>query len=333
VELDALPFADFSDFDLASYSVRELPVSTSRGCINRCLFCSESRAWGKFRQRSAENIFTEIIQKKSIYPQITSFYFNDSLINADAKNLKRLSQLLIKNKVNIQWGGQALIHKDMTAELLRILRKSGLTHLSYGLESASRRVLQLIGKRFAPETAQKVIRQTKASGIRTDVNIVIGFPGETENDILQTAKFLKHNRRFIDEIFFHPLSITKGSYYYDKQKELNISFENAYNPNSWYIKEGNNSLPTRLKKLEFYQRCLNNGKGKSFFSLCEYYTFIAEEYEKKESHKKALEYYLYAKEKNTNFIRGKNINRKIRTLTRAMEKEERLRNDHIHNPA
>lgn len=289
-DLDSLPFADYSDFDLAEYRFSELPLSHSRGCINRCKFCSESAVWSKYRFRNAENIFAEMKHQLVLYPHIKSFYFNASLINGNLRVVDELSDLLLENQWNIQWGGQGVMREDFSDALIQKMRRAGFSHVSYGLETASARLLSYIGKRFSPQVAERIIRTTKKAGIRTDVNLVVGFPDENENDILETARFLKRNSEFIDEIFFHPLIISKGSYFYNHRQALGIEFEEILNPNSWYCKASGNNLEKRLEWLAFYKAYIGRS-GKDFLDLGEYYVFVADDSFDAGDYKKAIAYY------------------------------------------
>ena len=309
-DLDYLPFADYSDFNLDEYSLRELPISTSRGCINRCAFCSESRIWRKYRFRSSENIYKEIKHQISRYPLIKLFFFNSSLINGNIEVLDELCDLLIKNKIDIHWGGQATIREEMTKEFILKMKRAGFSYVSYGLESASPQILKKIGKSFTPELAERVIRHTKKARIRTDVNIIVGFPTETNNDIVRTANFLKRNKAFIDEVFFHPLVVSCGSYYYENKNKWGIKFENELNPNSWYSTKEENNLDKRLEILKFYKSYIGN-KGESFFTLGDYYLSIADVNFNKGDYKNALICYKKAKELNENRLKDEFIKEKI----------------------
>jgi radical SAM superfamily enzyme YgiQ (UPF0313 family) len=308
--LNSLPFADYSDFNLDEYTFRELPISTSRGCINRCAFCSESGVWKRFRSRSAENIFEEIRYQLAKYPYIRSFFFNDSLINGNIKVLNKLCELLIKERVRILWGGQGMIREEMTKEFIAKMRKAGFSHVSYGLESASPRILKMMGKRFTPQLAEEVIRNTKRAGVHTYVNIIIGFPGETEEDRIMTADFLRRNKRFIDEIFFHPLVVSRGSHLYQNRDTFGIDFENEFNPNTWYSTKEENTLQERLEWLDFYKRYIG-GRGESFFTLANYYSFLGDDYFNKGSYREALRYYLKAEGLIKNRSRDNFLHKKI----------------------
>jgi radical SAM superfamily enzyme YgiQ (UPF0313 family) len=320
-DLDRLAFADFSDFNLLNYTAPELPLSTSRGCVNRCLFCSESRIWKQYRTRSAASIFEEMRYQGSRYPLITSFFFNDSLLNADVRVLNALCDLLIKHKLRFSWGGQAAIHEGMNSKLLLKMKKAGFCHVSYGLESASARILKVIGKKFSPALAQRVIRDTKKAGIRTDVNIIVGVPGESDEDIDATAQFLRQNKKFIDQIFFHPLVISKGSGFFQARERLGIQFENEHNPNTWYSTQEENSLEMRMQKIEYLKNHIAE-KGKNFFTDDTYNLFIAEGHFSKGEYEKACRYYLKAQQANKDTLKDATIKAKMElALLKAVDKD------------
>ncbi len=310
VDLNSLPFADYSDFNFQEYTSKELPISTSRGCINRCAFCNESVIWRKYRFRNAENVFEEMKFQLSKYPFIRSFFLNDSLINGNIRELNRLCDLMIDSKIGVIWGGQTLIREEMTDEFVHKMRRAGFSHASYGLESASPRMLKMMKKRFTPRLAERVIRDSKRSGIYTDVNIIVGFPTESEEDVILTANFLKRNRKFIDGIFYHPLVISKASYIYEHMDDFGIILENAYNLNGWYSTKEENTLQKRLKVVKFYEEYVG-GKGKSFLALADYYFSIANLHFNNGDYKTALAYYMKSRKANNNSVKGGLINKQI----------------------
>ena len=317
-DLNSLPFADFSDFNLDEYFMTELPVSTSRGCINRCIFCSESNIWKRYRFRSAKNIFEEIVFQLGKYPFIRSFHFNDSLLNGNLKMLEELCELLINNKIDITWGGQAAIREHMKKDLIHKMKEAGCVHLTYGLESVSPKILSMIGKDFSPELAERVIRDTHQAGIRTDVTIIVGFPTETEEDIIMTGEFLKRNREFLDGTLFHLLVESRGTYLYENRDFFGIELEDDFNSVRWHSNKEINTLEKRLEVLDIY----NNFTGKSgtdFYSAPDYYLFAADKCSKVNDYKNALRHYLKAKKVNTNAFKAKYINEKIVAINKYLK--------------
>jgi len=86
--INTIPFPDFDSFNLSIYSSKALPMFTSRGCPNRCTFCSESPRWGRFRFRNAENIVNEMERNIQEYG-ITHFSMEDSTINGNIAEFEK----------------------------------------------------------------------------------------------------------------------------------------------------------------------------------------------------------------------------------------------------
>lgn len=292
-DLDCLRFADFSGFNLDEYPRKSLAISTSRGCINRCSFCAESRVWRKYRLRSAYNIYREIVFQLTNYPKTEFFFFNDSLINGNIELLDQICDLIIENKVRVGWGGQGLIRKEMDLRLLKKMREAGFVFVSYGLESASPRILRLMKKGYPVELAGKVIRNTKRVGVSISVNIIVGYPSETEEDLLMTLEFLKRNMDFIDNVCIQALVVLPGSFLYINKDDLGISFPEDNDINRWYTIDGRNDFKLRLERMEFCKRYLEDfgHKVSLVFPSSDHLIRLAEEYESKKDFDKALEIY------------------------------------------
>ena len=77
----------------------------------------------------------------------------------------------------VHWGGTS--HATLcNPELLKTMRQAGCSHLVYGYETFSKRVMKTIGKGATPETNERSLRWTLDAGIRPIPNQMIGFPDE-----------------------------------------------------------------------------------------------------------------------------------------------------------
>jgi len=197
MELDSLPWPTFEEFDLNLYKKQKaLPLFTSRGCIGHCAFCNDWNYSKPHRARSARNVFDEIsyhVEKN----KAEVFHFRDLLCNGDIERLDLLCDLIIGSGLKIRWDSQAIPRKEMTFELLSKMRRAGCDGLSYGVESFSDNVLKQMGKIFTKDIAETVIRDTHRAGISASINIIIGFPGESEEDFKETLDALARNSRYI----------------------------------------------------------------------------------------------------------------------------------------
>lgn len=195
-DLDMLPPADYSDFELEDYMRRSLPLVTSRGCINRCTFCADSPLWKTYRLRSAENVFKEIKYLIKEYKR-KEFEIMDSTFNGDMHRVDKLCDLIIDAKLNIQWSAKVTLRKGMSYELLRKMKKAGCNSLSYGVESGSPSVLKEMRKNIDIEESKRIIKDTQRAGIQPCCFFLIGYPTETEADFQLTLDFIKENAEFI----------------------------------------------------------------------------------------------------------------------------------------
>ena len=191
--LDGLPYPDFTDFDLDKYEshVPKLPIAMSRGCIRRCVFCSEWVSGKVFRSRSGKDVFQEICRQMERHPHVRYFNFNDSLINGEMRALRELVSLLNESELGIQWEGNAIATPLMTPAFLREMRQAGCRRLVYGIESGSQRVLDGMRKGLTVEVAERVLRDTHEADIEASTNWIVGFPTEREEDFRDTLDFIE----------------------------------------------------------------------------------------------------------------------------------------------
>ncbi len=260
-DIDSLPFADFSGFDLREYErPHELPILASRGCVWGCLFCTARLPWQKYRSQSAERTFEEIKFQLEKYPQVKQITFHDCLVNGDISSLDKFCQLVIEEKKNGRmkdfiWWAQGIIRPEMSLELLQKMKLSGCDWMTYGIESGSEKVTSLMGKKYSPDTASEVVRNTHEAGICLTAIFMFGFPGEKEEDFECTLKFLERNREYFDGVI--PADglcvIERHSALYKNAERFGL-YLNPH-PFFWQTRDGDNNYPERFGRFErFCQR-------------------------------------------------------------------------------
>jgi radical SAM superfamily enzyme YgiQ (UPF0313 family) len=199
-DLNAIPFPTFDEFNLELYSSKgSLPMLMSRGCVNHCTFCNDRYITNSYRYRTAQNVFEEI-KYHVVNKKTHSIFFMDLLLNGNAVQLNALCDLLIASNINILWFGQAIPRKNLTKALLTKMKKAGCHSLTFGVESFSNNVLKIMHKGFTKQEAIEVIKTAKDVGINVGINIITGFPGETEDDFNETIETIKEYHREIDVI-------------------------------------------------------------------------------------------------------------------------------------
>jgi anaerobic magnesium-protoporphyrin IX monomethyl ester cyclase len=193
--LDEIPFPARDLLPLDRYTVlgerhRLGNILTSRGCPFRCIFCSSSQFYGRrFRARSPKNVVDEIEELISKY-KIKSFEIVDDTFTVDKKRAVEIAEEIIRRGLEIWWACGSRVDL-VSRELLQIMKKAGCGLIYYGIESGSEKVLNILKKGITLEQAKSAIRWAKEVGMEVVGSFIIGVPGETREDVMETIKFAK----------------------------------------------------------------------------------------------------------------------------------------------
>jgi len=246
-DIDELPFPDYSNLPLKCYvRPKEISILTSRGCFAKCVFCQDFLNAGRYRSRSAENIFKEMcLRYDSGY---NYFFFNDLVSNGNIEQLHKLCDLIIKSQLykNIDISSQMRCRKEMTPKLYKKLSKAGWRTILYGVESGSQNILDKMRKGYKVKVIDRNLRDTYKAGIRAEINLIVGFPGETEETFKETLNLLKRNHKYIHTLSaLYDLDLRIGSPIAKNYTKYGII--KGKNERYWKTKDGKNTYAWRLK--------------------------------------------------------------------------------------
>jgi radical SAM superfamily enzyme YgiQ (UPF0313 family)/GT2 family glycosyltransferase/cytochrome c-type biogenesis protein CcmH/NrfG/predicted O-methyltransferase YrrM len=201
--LDEIPFPAWHLVDLWKYPGRDkgvfngvdveksprIPIVFSRGCIGRCNFCSSWWIWRGWRCRSPKNMVDEI--ELLVWRHgIRHFCFVDDTFTADVQASIDLCNEIIARDLKIAFF--CTTRADcVSEELFYSLKRAGCYKISFGIESASQRVLDKIGKMATVEQSEKAIKMAKAAGLLTCAMMISGNVGETPATVKQSIEFLR----------------------------------------------------------------------------------------------------------------------------------------------
>jgi len=196
LDLNQLPFPDYSDFSLNLYRHPDgVSIESSRGCVAQCTFCSETWFW-KFRWRESIRVIEEMKHQIKKY-RIKRFWFVDSLINGNLKEFRKLVDQIVADGLDIRWNSYARCDGRMDREFFDAVAASGCSLLSFGVEAGSEKVLLDMKKRIKVWEIENNLRDCRASGIETHVNWVIGFPTERPVEWLHSLHVLYNSRKWV----------------------------------------------------------------------------------------------------------------------------------------
>ncbi|MCK4259832.1 MAG: B12-binding domain-containing radical SAM protein [Halanaerobiales bacterium] len=209
--LNKLPFPDYSKYQLDKFfsPFRVLPIQTSRGCSWRqCTFCSHHKSYQKYQTFDINNIVNLVKYLKNKY-DCNYFTIHDEEISP--VRLEKLSLSLITSDIKAYFYGYARFSKHFTKEIFDIAYHAGFRTISWGLESGSQRVLDLMNKGISVDIAAEKLKLCKDSGISNICWVMFGFPGETDEDRQKTIDFLERNREYINLVKISYFKLSKES--------------------------------------------------------------------------------------------------------------------------
>ncbi|TDA31763.1 MAG: hypothetical protein DSO03_04235 [Hadesarchaea archaeon] len=197
--MDLLPFPAWHLFPLDEYFEvkghaaatrgRVAPVLTSRGCVNRCIFCSVPLVWGCWRARSPANVVEEIewlVEKWGV----EEVHFEDDNLSLDRERMKGICREMVRRRVEVDWATPNGIDvRTLTADLLEEMRKAGCYWLSFGLEHGDPLFRERMGKSFQPSHVKRIVKRAKELGIWTHAFFMVGWPWETKESLERTLRF------------------------------------------------------------------------------------------------------------------------------------------------
>ncbi len=194
---DMLPLEKYFKINTPMQSItrrrRCVPIITSRGCPYRCTFCSSCIHWGgRYRRRSPENILEEMQVLKDEY-NVRELKFEDDNLTFDKERTKALFRGMIERGFDFLWNtpnGIAVRHLD--DEMLCLMKESGCYDLTLAIESGDPEVLKnIINKPMDLAEAKRAAQRIKRHGIWTSGFFIIGLPGETKQQVMNTIKFIE----------------------------------------------------------------------------------------------------------------------------------------------
>ena len=193
LDLDNLPWADYSHFDFDAYEMPNgVNAEFSRGCTAKCVFCSETHFW-KYRGRSAGSTLQEIITLNEQYG-VDYVWFLDSLVNGNTQELRAFALGIAASGKTIKWTGYARCDQKMDAAYYDDLAAGGCHMLSYGVESGSNSVLKDMDKRITVDIVERNLEDGLRVGILAHANWIVGFPTETLFHFYEGLQFIWRNQ-------------------------------------------------------------------------------------------------------------------------------------------
>jgi anaerobic magnesium-protoporphyrin IX monomethyl ester cyclase len=209
VDTFAAPAFELTNFDAYEHlsGKRELAYATSIGCPYACNYCTDMVVYKRrFNAYSAEHVVTELVGLVVRY-RISHVALLDSNFPVDLKRAIEIARGICDSGVKFTWTFQASTDFicRMSQEDVQTLADSGVRHMGFGTESTSAAVLKLMNKRHQRvDEMYETARKANLAGIKLTFNLILGYPGETEADRLETFRTMSDIGRQFQNVSFSP---------------------------------------------------------------------------------------------------------------------------------
>ncbi len=210
-DLDELPYPAYDLVDMEQYlgpskigyrsfQDRAISMVTSRGCPFNCCFCAVHLHMGKtLRAHSAQYVLDHIQYVVEKY-KVKNIFFEDDNLTLDLKRFEAICDGLIERKIKIGWETPNGVRADcLTMELLKKMKQSGAKSVFVGVESGDQQVLdKVICKSLDLNRVVEFAKNSHEIGLKTGAFYIIGFPGETKENMQRTVDFALMLKRKYD---------------------------------------------------------------------------------------------------------------------------------------
>lgn len=209
--LDDLPYPAYHLVDMEKYlnpetieyrsfQNRALSMVTSRGCPFNCSFCSVHLHMGKtFRAHSVDYVVDHIEHLVNKY-RVKTIYFEDDNLTFDIERFEAICDKIIERNIKFQWETPNGVRADyLTLDLLKKMKNIGCQSVFVGVESGDQYVLDnIIGKSLKLKNVIEFAKMCKKIGLKTGAFYIVGFPGETKENMMNTVEFALMLKRKYD---------------------------------------------------------------------------------------------------------------------------------------
>jgi len=186
-------------------------LSSSRGCPANCTFCGSPQFWGhKVRFHSPE-YFVEQLER--LYCKgITFFYVSDDTFTMRKNRVIQICKKIIEKDLKITWFAISRVNY-VNEEMLYWMRKAGCIQISYGVESGSEKIRNVLNKNIKTDDIKRAFALTTKYGILARAYFIYGSPGENWETIQETIDLI-HQIKPLSTIFYI-LDIFPGTALYE----------------------------------------------------------------------------------------------------------------------
>jgi len=263
--LTKMSFPSYDDHEFDHYREPIITITSSRGCVRKCKFCSDIVRWQKYQYRKGAEIFEEMRHQIKKY-NIRKFYFTDPLINGNVKEFRVLINLIARyNRMHpdakISYYAAFIFRpqNQFTPEDWQVLAESNPYRLQVGIESLDEDVRFHMGKKFNQADLEYGLDHCLKNNIYIEANMIVGYPTEDQSSIDKQKKWLADNTKYqsiLEFGFGGTMMLLPGTYISVNQKEMGIQ---SWGP-PYYLWTCEKSGSTPKKRIQWWKELMDAAK-------------------------------------------------------------------------
>lgn len=167
-----------------------IPYIFNHYCPYNCAYCVQSRKDKPEAPYIDAKEVVDNLEKLMRSYDTCYFHFYNNAFNFSMAFVSEFCREIQRRKIKLFWSDCARF-SNMDEKVINEMYKAGCRKLVFGLDSASEKILRLIHKGIDIEQARKVLHWCKKAGIWVELEIIVGLPWETEQEFLETYKFVE----------------------------------------------------------------------------------------------------------------------------------------------
>lgn len=191
LNIDNFPIPSRDVVNIQNYNFPYFPENpttsaiTSMGCPYSCQFCA-CKNFKPLIIRKPKNIAREL--KKIQNLGIKSVLFQDELFTMSITRINNICNAILDNDINLNWSVRSranLVNKPT----IEFMKTAGCFNIHLGIESGTNRILDKMKKNLNINMIRHSVKTIKDVGLSVSASFMIGYPSETESEILKTIEF------------------------------------------------------------------------------------------------------------------------------------------------
>jgi radical SAM superfamily enzyme YgiQ (UPF0313 family) len=220
-DLDMIP-SPYLNGIIRPTPIKSIAIETGRGCPYRCIYCYYHKGFPTIRSFSIERIRKELVWAENM--GIEEISIVDPSFDLLPQFRSVLNVLKEVRSQSIKRIFCEIVAHQLDRETIQHMKEAGITDVEVGIQTVNQKVLINIRRPILKKGLFNNLKAMREEGIRVQVDIIIGLPGDDLEGIKRTVDYLI-NMGYFDDVMVFPLSVLPGTELRRKADEMGIIYQ------------------------------------------------------------------------------------------------------------